>query len=440
MRTFYSYISCVVFFVMLSSFNLLLGQNQNDTIGIAGQPALEMDLSRLTTSLDSMMQLGLDSTIYPGAQLLVMRRGIVAYNKCFGHHTYERKTEVLPSNLYDLASLTKTLAGTLALMKLYDDRLLDLDTPFSSFFPEFKKSNKAKATLREILAHHARFQPYIVFWQKAQRKNGKYKWRTFKSRQSKRFPIKISDQLYLHRKCKKRIYKGIRDSELLPDSGYRYSGLAFLILPDLVRQLTGQSFENYLEKEVYRAIGSVGLGFNPVDKYPLTEIVPTENDTFFRHQLVHGTVHDENASMLGGISANAGLFGNARDISKVLQMLLDGGSARGGRFLSSETVEEFTRCQYCDQDNRRGLGFDKPLIDYNPAQAYTAESASPSSYGHSGFTGTFYWVDPDEELIIVLLTNRVHPTRDNRKLYSLNFRPTLHQILYDCLISPAGRE
>lgn len=422
---------------MLSASNLLLAQNRNDTIGIAGQPALEMDTARLTTSLDSMMQLGLDSTIFPGAQLLVMRRGIVAYDKCFGHHTYERKSEVLPSNLYDLASLTKTLAGTLALMKLYDDGLLDLDMPFSSFYPQFKNSNKANASLREILAHQARFQPYIVFWQKAKRKNGKYKWRTFKSKQSKRFPIKITDKLYLHRKYKKRIYKGIKDSELLPDSGYRYSGLAFLILPDLVRQLTGQSFENYLEKEVYRAIGSVGLGFNPLDKYSLTEIVPTENDTFFRHQLVHGTVHDENASMLGGVSANAGLFGNARDISKVLQMLLDGGTARGGQFLSSETIKEFTRCQYCDQDNRRGLGFDKPLIEYNPVQAYTAESACPSSYGHSGFTGTFYWVDPAEELIIVLLTNRVHPTRDNRKLYSMNFRPTLHQLLYDCLLSLA---
>lgn len=393
-----------------------------------------LDSARLHLRLDSIIQLGLDSAAFPGAQLLVARKGAVIYNKCFGFHTDQGRRPVLPSNLYDLASVTKTLAGTLALMKLYDEGRLDLDATLSAYLPYFKKSNKADLTIRSILAHQAKLKPYIVFWADAKRKNGKYKWRTFKSKQTKRFPIKITDQLYVHRKFKKRIYKGVRDSELLPDAGYRYSGLAFLLFPDLVQQLSGQPFDHFLNSEFYKPLGANHLVFNPSRQFPLSELIPTEHDSFFRHQLVYGSVHDENAALLGGLSSNAGLFGNATDLTKLLQMLLNKGSYGGRSYLSPETIEAFTRCQLCEDDNRRGLGFDKPLIEYNPLQAYTAESASPTSYGHSGFTGTFYWVDPEEELIVVFLSNRVYPTRENRKLYSLNIRPSLHQAVYDAIV------
>ncbi len=407
---------------------------QADTLYSASPSEVGLDSTLLHYRLDSIMQLGLDSAAFPGAQLLVARKGAIVYHKSFGYHDNTSAQRIEPSHLFDLASITKTVAGTLALMKLHDEGKIDLDVGLSAYLPYFKDSNKSDISLRSILTHQARLKPYIVFWAKAKRKNGKYKWRTFKARQSKRFSIKITDELYLHKKFKKRIiYSGIKDSELLEESGYRYSGLFFLLLPELVAKLSGQAYEDFLRRSFYKPIKAEKLVFNPLNYFPKSELVPTEIDTFFRHQLVQGTVHDENASLLNGVSGNAGLFSNALDLTKVLQMLLNGGRYGGVQYLQSETIKEFTSCPFCETGNRRGLGFDKPLIDYDPVQAYTAKSASPQSYGHSGFTGTFYWVDPEEELIVVFLSNRVHPTRENKKLYSLNIRPSLHQVVYDSI-------
>lgn len=374
--------------------------------------------------------MGLDSTVYPGAQLLVIRNSSIVYNKSFGYHTYEHVNPVKETDLYDLASITKTIGGTLALMHLHDKNQFDIDAQWKDYFPYFKKSEKGTLDFKSTLAHQAGLIPYIPFWTTTKRKNGKYKCRTFKSKKSKRFPIKITDKLFLHKKYKKKIYKGIKKSEITDKPSYKYSGLSFLLFPDLVKDITGIPFDKYLYDHFYDPIGADRLLFNPIEKYPLSEIIPTEMDSAFRKTLVHGYVHDENAAMLGGISSNAGLFSNALDLSKVLQMLLNKGQYGGKRYISESTIDKFTSCVFCDQGNRRGLGFDKPLIEYDAQAAYVSKYASPQSYGHSGFTGTFYWVDPEESLIIVFLSNRVCPTRKNIKLYSLNFRPQLHDAVY----------
>ena len=406
---------------------------QSDTLQYAPAQAVGIDSTYLHQQLDSILQTSIDSAAFPGAQFLVARQGKIVYDKTFGYHTYAQKRPVKKTDLYDLASVSKTTTGTLALMYLYDKGLFDIDATWQTYFPDFKNSNKANLDFRSVLAHQARLKPYIVFWAQTKRKNGSFKWWTFKKKPSLRYPIRITDGLYLHKRYKKKMRKGIKESALLTEKGYKYSGLSFLLYPDLVTEKTGLNFDDFLYQTFYQPITANRLVFNPRQHFPLREIVPTEVDTFFRHTLVHGDVHDENAAMLNGISSNAGLFGNAGDLAKLLQLLLNKGTYGGKRYLQASTVEEFTSCQFCGEGNRRGLGFDKPLIDYDAKAAYIAPSASPESYGHSGFTGTFYWVDPAEELIVILLSNRVYPTRDSRNLYRLNIRPSLHEAVYEAI-------
>lgn len=407
---------------------------QVDTLSFSSPTEVGMDSLFLYDQLNAIIQAGIDSAAYPGAQVLVARRGKIIYYQNFGYHTYLKNRKVQSSDLYDLASVTKTVGGTLALMKLYDEGLFEVDQTWKAYFPSFKNSNKADLDFRSILAHQAQLIPYIPFWTTTLRKNGRFKWRTFSKKQSPRFPIPISDKLFLHRSFKKKMYKGIKQSKLSGKKEYRYSGLSFLLYPDLVKKQSGQSFDHFLYQQFYQPLGADRLVFNPLSQFPKEEIIPTEVDLYFRNTTVHGFVHDENAAMLHGVSANAGLFANALSLAKVLQLLLNEGIYGGKRYLKASTIQEFTRCQFCEEGNRRGLGFDKPLVEYEEKAAYIAQSASPSSYGHSGFTGTFFWVDPEEELLVIFLSNRVHPTRDNRKLYSLNIRPSLHQVVYDAII------
>ncbi len=389
--------------------------------------------TKLNQQMDAILQEGLDSMAFPGAQVLVAKGGQVVYQKNFGYHTYDKVQKVESHNVYDLASVTKVTTAVPALMRMQDDGLFDVDAKLVDYFPDFKESDKANLYFRSILAHNARLQPYIVFWQKAKKKNGKYRGRTFKTKPHKNYPVQLTNNLYLHKKYKSKMMDFVRKSPLNKEPGYVYSGLSFLMYPDLVKTKTGKRFDQYLYNTFYRKIGANNLVFNPLQRMDAQDIIPTEEDDFFRNQLVQGTVHDEAAAMLSGLSGNAGLFGNASDLAKLLQLYLNKGSYGGEQFIEPSTIQEFTQCQFCDEGNRRGLGFDKPLIEYDAAKSYVAKSASKYSYGHSGFTGTFFWLDPAEDLMVIFLSNRVYPTRNNRKLYSLNIRPRLHQAAYDAI-------
>lgn len=385
----------------------------------------------LSDSIDAVMKFALDSMTFPGAQVVVLHQGRLVHHDTYGFHSYQGVQEVRWTDLYDLASVTKVATATPALMYLYDQSRLDLDANLCSLFPILCNSNKGVLLLREVLAHQARLIPYIVYWQSCIRKNGRFKRRTFRSESSGKYSVKICDDLFLHNKYRKKINKAIRKSDLNPEPGYVYSGLTFLLYPDFIYDMTGLRIDSFMYQTFYDDLGAGRLTYRPLDRFGLDEIVPTEVDTFFRHQPVHGYVHDEAAAMLDGLSTNAGLFANALDLAKYGQMLLNGGSYGGKQFFSPSTVEEFTRAQFAEQNNRRGLGWDKPPLDDAPS--YMAPSASPDSFGHSGFTGTYFWVDPANETVLVLLSNRVNPTRNNRKLYSLNIRPDLHEVIYSFL-------
>ena len=425
-------------FILLFGFHSRAQYSVNRSAGelTLGSPEeVGIDGAILSREIERIITQAIDSMAFPGAQVLLAKNGIVFYRGSFGYHTYDSLRAVQDTDIYDLASVTKVTAATLALMKLYEDGLFDIDQTFGYYFPKIAKGEKADLGIREIMAHQAGLKAWIPYWSESQRKNGKWRWNSIKTDSSKRFPNRLEGtNLFLHKDFKeKKIYKMISKTEVSDEKKYLYSGLFFYLVPELVERLSGVPFDQYLYNNFYQPLGAETLGFNPTDKFPLDRIVPTENDTFFRQIQLQGMVHDEGAAMMLGVSGNAGLFSNALDLAKVYQMLLNDGIYGSTQYLKPETVYEFTRVQFPENDNRRGLGFDKPLLEYDAALSSVAKGASPESYGHTGYTGTLVWADPVNDLLFVFLSNRVYPTRNNSKIYNLNVRPNIHNMVYDLL-------
>lgn len=405
-----------------------------------------MDEQVLRDSIAAIVQQGIEAGAFPGAQVLVAKNGHVVYHEAFGFHTYDHLRPVSTEDIYDFASVTKITTGLPSVMKLHGEGAFDLDAPLSTYYPPFRRSNKAELTFRHIFAHQARLMAWIPFWRGALKGNarnpwekgwqgamnnaGKFKPRTFTRDSSAAYPVLVAEGLWLHRKYKSRMLDAIKRSPLNEKPGYVYSDLSFYLWPEIVPRLTGVDFEAYIKQNFYRPLGAHTLTFNPLRFFSKDRIIPTERDTFFRMTLLHGRVHDEGAAMLSGISGHAGLFGSANDLAKLMQMYLNKGEYGGRRFIAAASIEEFTRCAFCPEGNHRGLGFDRPLETHHPTRSYTAPSASQASFGHSGYTGTFTWADPESGLLLIFFSNRVYPTRDNRKLYDLGIRPRLHEVLY----------
>ena len=422
----------------------------NGRLGFGAPTAQQLDYPQMADSIQAIVEEGIREQAYPGAQVVVAHKGKIIYHQTFGFHTYDSLRAVHPKDLYDYASVTKITSALPAVMRLYGQKQFDLDATLEAYFPYFKGSNKSHLTIRQMLAHHARLRPWVPYWKGAIKGNATYPWkkrwseekinrgqfkaRTLKKDSSEQYSIKLTDELWLHQDFKKRrIYKSIKKSPLNEKPGYVYSGLLFYLLPDLVARLTGTDFETHLKQEIYHKIGAYTITYNPMRFYEKSRMAPTEKDTFFRLQQLQGVVHDEGAAMMAGVSGNAGLFSTAVDLTKLMQLYLNNGFYGGEQIIAQEAIEEFTQCQFCDEGNRRGLGFDKPLIEYNARLSSVAQAASMDSYGHSGYTGTFAWVDPAEELVFVFFSNRVYPTRDNRKLYSMNIRPRIHSAIYGAI-------
>jgi CubicO group peptidase (beta-lactamase class C family) len=387
----------------------------------------------LFRQVDSLVNQALQMKAIPGCQVLVAKDKKIVMYKAYGLHDHSDTVKVKLTDLYDLASVTKVSTGLPSLMKLYDEKKFNVDAPLAHYLKDFKGSNKADIPLRDILTHQARFAPWIPFWKNTIRKNGSYKWFTIKGDSSKRFPIKLKDNMFLHRKYPDRIVKDIRKSPLGKEKKYIYSDFFFILAPRVVESMIEEDFTDYIQKNFYSPLGATSVTYNPSRKYPKNAIVPTEHDFNFRREAIHGTVHDEGAIMMGGISGHAGLFANANDLAKLMQMYLDKGEYGGERYIRAETIEEFTRTQFPENNNRRALGFDKPNLEYSGSNNNTAKSAGPESFGHTGFTGTFTWMDPKTGLLYIFLSNRVNPTRNNSRLYQLNTRTNIQQAVYNAL-------
>lgn len=388
---------------------------------------------RLKTLVDSLATYGIREKIFPGCQVLLAKEGKVFFHRCYGYHTYDSVRVLKTDDIYDWASLTKITGPLPLIMKLTEEQRIDLDAPYSRYWPDFLNTNKEKITFREILAHQAGLRPWIPFYLEVYKANNKVRRSIMRDKPSVSFPLRISPNYYIHQNYKHKIYSEIRESELLSKKEYVYSGLAFYSMPDLIGRLVEGDYEQYLQQRFLRPLGAGTVCYNPYRYFSQNRFVPTEDDLYFRKDVLRGFVHDEGAAMMGGVSGNAGLFGSTNDLAKIMQFYLQKGVYGDHRYLLPQTIELFTCIQYPDNDNRRGLGFDKPYIDNSEKDlkdAYPAPETSTASFGHSGYTGTFAWADPENQLLFIFMSNRVYPSRNNSKLFDLNFRPELQQAIY----------
>ncbi len=401
-----------------------------------------VDGAFLQRKIDSLVALALAARATPGCEVLVARHGTVIFHKTYGYYTYARKIPVSKGSLYDLASVTKVTGPLPALMRLHDQGKFDLDVPLCTYWPDWRHSNKKELVIRDILAHQARLQAWIPYWRSTVNRHGELRRVWYSLDSTGKHHTWVAPRIFLKDPYRKKIYKAIRKSPLLPEKKYLYSGLSFYIWPAIIEKMTGMDYETYLKDSIYRPLGAWDITYNPHLHYPLARIVPTENDTFFRKEQLWGWVHDEGAAMMGGVSGNAGLFATANDLAKVMQMYMNMGRYGGRRIIGDTTLREFTRWQFPENGNRRGLGFDKPYPDNAsrpPGKVYPCPSAGPNSFGHSGYTGTFVWADPDEELVYVFLSNRVYPTRLNTKLYKMNIRTDILEAIYQAAHRREGK-
>ncbi len=377
--------------------------------------------------IDKIVQDAIDKGAMPGCQIVLAQHGKVFYNKSFGYHTFEKTQPVLNSDIYDLASLTKILATTAAVMKLFGEDRIMLEDQIEKHLPWMENSPVGKLTVLEIMTHQSGLISWIPFY-KSITATDSLRSVYFADQYSEEFSVPVAENLWMLTSYRDSIFQRILNSNL-QRKRYKYSDLGFYLLKELVESMSGYSFEEYLRLSFYQPMQLYTMTFNPLNKFSKDRIIPTENDQVFRNQLVHGFVHDPGAALLGGVAGHAGLFANAMDVASMMQMFLDYGTYAGHRYLDSMAVVKFTARQFTN--NRRGIGFDRPAGANNSGN--TSDQASSLSFGHTGFTGTFAWADPKHGLVVVFLSNRIHPDAENKKLMSLEVRKKVQELAYKAI-------
>lgn len=412
------------------------------------------------TRIDEIAREGIRAKAYPGCQILILKDGVPVYDKCFGTFTYEDSRSVTPDDLYDIASLTKTTATLLAVMKLYDEGKFGLTDRIAKYVPELQGSKKERITIEELLMHQSGLPGSWPFYREAINDSSytgtffkgrmdaahclrvdrnlyvvnafRYKEEYVAAETSENYPLQLADSLYLSPRFPKRIL-GLIASDTVPlrDRRYRYSCLNFVLLKQMVENLSGMPMDRFLEQEFYQPMGMTHTLYRPLSRFKKEQIVPTVKVDYLRNRkLLQGYVHDEIAAFMGGVSGNAGLFSNARDVAKVCQLLVDGGQFDGKRYISAETCRLFLT--KTSRISRRGLGFDRP--ESVSGKGPCADEAPKEVVGHTGFTGTCAWADPKNHLVFVFLSNRIYPRPfDHKSLMTLNIRPRIQQVMYQAL-------
>ncbi len=369
--------------------------------------------SKTLTAIDSIANDAIRKKATPGISLLVLKEGKIILQKSYGHFSYDAVEKVNPEAVYDMASVTKICATTLSVMKLYDEKKIELDKTLGDYIPWVRGSNKEKLLIKDILLHQAGLKAFIPFYKEvADSITNKALPAYFSKKQGSNYGIKIDDSLYMRTDWKDTMYRRILTSTLAKKNEYIYSDNDFIFLGEVVKAVSGQPLEFYVWNNFYRPLGFRSSGFNPTNFISKTNIVPTEQDPYFRERLIRGSVHDPGAAMFGGIAGHAGLFSNAYEIAVLMQMIMNRGVINEKRFIATSTIDLFTA--YQSDISRRGLGFDKPEKDNKTRKVpYPAINVSSSTFGHTGFTGTCAWADPESKLVFVMLANRVHPVAKN---------------------------
>jgi len=402
-----------------------------DRLGYSIPEDVGLDLKKLQ-KIDSIAELVIDSAMAPGMHVLVARHGKVVFRESYGFHTYDQKKKVDNNSVYDLASVTKILGGLPMIIKAEEDGKFDLDAPLGELMPVLKDSNKDTVTVREALSHYAKLKPYIPYYETMVEGDENQPMPAyFSNSSSNKYSIKVAENLYLRTDYQDTIFKLIAEAPQREVLEYKYSGLPFYLFKDYIEKAYQKPMDELNYDNFYGPLGATTLVYNPLNKIPKSYIVPTENDEFFRHQLLHGNVHDEGAAMMGGVSGNAGLFGNANDVAKMMQMYLQKGYYGGKSYFKPESFDKFNRRYYEENGVRRGLGFDKPQLDESLA---TCGCISFKSFGHSGYTGTYTFADPETEIVYVFLSNRVYPTRENNKLGDADIRTVVQGLIQEAIV------
>ncbi|PKP43771.1 MAG: beta-N-acetylglucosaminidase, partial [Bacteroidetes bacterium HGW-Bacteroidetes-13] len=324
----------------------------------------------------------------------------------------------------------KILATLPMVMKLYENKDISFDTKLGELLPELKNSNKKNITTLEILSHYGKLKPWIPFYLATLNPDKTPSDKYYRKAAEGKFNVKIANDLYMREDYKDTMYQLIADSPLQPKLEYKYSDLPFLIMKKYIEKEYGKHLEDLDQKYFYEGLGANYTTFRPLEKFPLSQITPTENDNYFRHQIIRGYVHDMGAAMLNGVGGHAGLFSNANDVAKIMQMYLQNGYYGGQQFLETSTMGVFNTCHYCNKNNRRGIGFDKPQLG---SEGPTCGCVSMKSFGHSGFTGTFAWADPEAEIVYIFMSNRTFPDSSINKLSKESIRERIQQIIYDAI-------
>ena len=380
--------------------------------------------------IDDLARKAINGKMTPGMQILVARKGKVIYQKAFGNPTYDSNVKVTNSDIYDVASLTKILSTLPNVMLQYDHQKINMETRLDSMLPIFKNSNKADIHFKELLSHYARLQPWIPFYKATIDKNGNPLDTYYKKVAEPNFSIKIADSLFLRSDYKDTIMKLIVDSKLLPQKKYKYSDFTFMILKEYLENTTSKKLDVLSTENFYQPLGTNNTMYNPIGKISKNRIIPTEIDTYFRHQIIQGYVHDMGAAMEGGVGGHAGIFSNSMDVAKIMQLYLQKGNYGNRQYFSEKTFNDFNTCYFCLEGNRRGVGFDKPQLG---SSGPTCGCASMTSFGHTGFTGTMAWADPETEIVYIFLSNRTFPAEAANKLSKENIREDIQELIYQAI-------
>jgi len=383
--------------------------------------------------VDSIVNDALLQKVFPGSVVLAVHEGEIIYHKAFGNYKYEPSQPMSLESIFDLASVTKISATTVAVMKLYEQGRLDLKKKLGDYLPLVKGTNKANLEIEDILLHQAGLVPFIAFYKETiDSVTGEPQTTIYRSKPEPGFTVRVAENIYMRNDWEDTMFARILKSPLGPQGKYVYSDNDFIFLGKIVEQVTGMKLDEYVQKFFYRPMGMLSTGFKPRERFAKERMVPTETEKHFRRQTTQGDVHDEGASMFGGVAGHAGLFSNAYDLAMLYQMLLNGGEFNGSRYLKKKTIDLFTA--YHSRNSRRGYGFDKPEKDNAiRKEPYPSSLVSSQAFGHTGYTGTCVWADPKYDIVYILLTNRVFPTRDNNKLGQMFIRGKIQDAIYRTL-------
>ncbi|HMK24672.1 MAG TPA: glycoside hydrolase family 3 N-terminal domain-containing protein [Chitinophagaceae bacterium] len=401
--------------------------------GIAKERTAPVESLSKLMAVDSIINDALAQKAFPGCVVLAVHDGEIIYHKAFGNYKYEASAPMTYESIFDLASVTKISATTVSVMKLYDEGKLDIKKRLGDYLPWVKGTNKANLQLDDILLHQAGLVPFIAFYQETiDKTTGLPNPAIYSDKPKPGFTVRVAEKMYMRNDWQDTMFNRILKSKLGPEGKYVYSDNDFIFLGKIVEQITGMTLDEYVAKTFYQPMGMATTGFKPRNRFPADHMVPTETEKHFRMQTTQGDVHDEGASMFGGVAGHAGLFSDAYDLAMLYQMLLNGGEFNGERYIKKETIDFFTA--YHSKNSRRGYGFDKPEKDNAIRKdPYPSFLASPETFGHTGFTGTCVWVDPKNNLVYVFLSNRVYPTRDNNKLSQMLIRGKIQDAIYRAL-------